>query len=78
MPEHTELVPTEKAWLPDGRGLPGATTDLVGERNMPVHLRLTSPDGRSARGACGRGLGEWWTGRGVEVNCPACLEVVHA
>lgn len=60
-------------WLPDGHGLPGYAEVL-----MPVHLRLTSADGRSARGACDRGLGEWWTGVPAEVTCPGCLEVVHA
>lgn len=68
----------ERAWLPDGQGLDPLSVELVAERNGRVHLRLTSQDGCSSRGACDGGLGEWWTGVAREVNCPACLEVVHA
>lgn len=67
----------EKAWLPDGRGLPDEARDLIA-KGARIHLRLTSPGRESARGACDRVLGEWWTGRASEVTCPACLEVVHA
>lgn len=77
-PDARTLRAAEKGWMPDGRGLPKEATGIIAGRDMPIHLRLTSPDGRSARGACGQGLGEWWTGRAAEVNCPACLEVVHA
>lgn len=65
----------EPVWTPDGRGLPDKA---LPHGPLGVHLRLTSPDGRSARGACGGGLGEWWTGVASEVNCNACLEWVHA
>lgn len=68
----------EEAWVPDGHGLDDLTRALAAEHGARVHLRLTSPGGRSARGACGGGLGELWTGRPAEVTCPACLEVVHA
>lgn len=68
----------EKAWLPDGRGLPDEARALIAEHGQRVHLRLTAPGGRSARGACDNGIGEWWTGRAAEVTCSACLEVVHA
>lgn len=65
-------------WMPDGHGLTDLCLELVAEHGSPVHLRLTSADGTRARGACGGGLGELWTGRASEVNCPDCLEVVHA
>lgn len=65
-------------WLPDGHGLPEEARQLNAEHGAPVHLRLTSPGGRSARGACDGGLGELWTGVAAEVTCPACLELVHA
>lgn len=68
----------EKTWLPDGHGLPAQARELNAEHGQPVHLRLTSADRRSARGACDRGLGQLWTGVAAEVTCPACLEVVHA
>lgn len=74
----SDQPPSEDAWVPDGHGLPDAARELAAEHGAPVHLRLTSPGGRSARGACGRGLGELWTGRPAEVTCPACLDVVHA
>lgn len=67
----------ESMWLPDGRGLPDLR-GLMLDANYRVHLRLTAPDGRAARGGCDRSLGEWWTGVPAEVNCPACLELVHA
>lgn len=71
---------TEKGgpWLPDGHGLDPLSRALVDARGLRVHLRLTSPGGISARGACDRGLGELWSGQASEVTCPACLEVVHA
>lgn len=65
-------------WLPDGRGLPDEARELNAAHGAPVHLRLTAPGGRSARGACDLGLGQLWTGRPGEVTCPACLKVVHA
>lgn len=65
-------------WLPDGRGIPAEGRALIAEHGGTVHLRLTSADGRSARGGCDGGLGEWWSGVPAEVDCPACLEVVHA
>ena len=65
-------------WLPDGHGLPRAALELNAAYGAPVHLRLTSPGGRSARGACGTGLGELWTGVAREVTCPGCLELVHS
>lgn len=55
-----EIDATQKGWMPNGRGLPEAAIDIMADRDMPVHLRLTSP------------------GVATEVNCPACLEVVHA
>jgi len=61
-------APTAETWLPDGRGLPEEARGYGGS----VHLRLTSPGGRSARGACGSGLGELWSGRPDEVTCPLC------
>lgn len=75
----TESAETDGPWLPDGRGLDPYSSDLVAERDLRVHLRLTSPSaGRYPRGACGSALGELWTGLTAEVTCPACLEVVHA
>lgn len=68
---------SETTWMPDGRGLTDLTLDLVAEHGARVHLRLTSLDG-AAQGACTGGLGELWTGRAEQVNCPDCLEVVHA
>ena len=70
----------EKGWMPDGRGLADEAVEVIAGHDapMPIHLRLTSPDGRSARGACDRGLGEWWTGLAAQVTCPGCLELVHA
>lgn len=67
-----------KTWLPDGHGLDPLALELVAERGLTVHLRLTDRERRSARGACDHGLGELWTGAPSEVTCPACLEVVHA
>ncbi len=67
-----------ESWLPDGHGLDPLSLDLVAEHDLRVHLRLTSPGRRSARGACDRGLGELWSGVSTEVTCPACLEAVHA
>lgn len=64
-------------WLPDGRGLDPETLAAVADLDLRVHLRLTNGEGYP-RVACGRGLGELWTGIGSEVTCPACLEVVHA
>jgi hypothetical protein len=66
------------SWLPDGRGLPDEARESIAEHDQWVHLRLTSPDGRFARGACDRSLGEWWSGVAGDVTCPACLELVHA
>lgn len=67
------------AWLPDGHGLADRARELVAERGDKVHLRLSaSGDGPYPRAGCGLGLGEWWTGLAAEVNCPACLELVHA
>src|SRR3712207_158990 len=63
------MTEAEIAWLPDGVGLP----DYV-DVQMPVHLRLTAPDGHAARGACDRGLGEWWSGIASEVTCDDCKE----
>lgn len=68
----------EPAWLPDGHGLCDEAVEIITASGQCVHLRLTSPDGRSVRGACDHGLGEWWTGVPNEVTCPDCLEVVHA
>lgn len=65
----------ELVWAPDGRGLPESVLEDVTRRRVRVHLRLSAP-GRYPRGACGRGLGEWWTGRASEVTCSACLERV--
>ena len=68
----------DRSWLPDGRGLSPEALEIIAEHGGLIHLRLTSPSGEAARGACESGLGEWWSGVAGEVNCPACLEVVHA
>lgn len=65
-------------WLPDGRGLSDEGRATIAQYGGIIHLRLTSPSGESARGACESGLGEWWSGRSEDVNCPACSEWVHA
>lgn len=65
-------------WLPDGRGLDPLTLDLIAEHDVTVHLRLENTETRAARGACGDGLGQLWSGIATEVTCPPCLEVVHA
>ena len=66
------------SWLPDGHGLDPLSIELAAEHDLRVHLRLTHSVRRSARGACGDGLGELWSGVAGEVTCPGCLEVVHA
>jgi hypothetical protein len=71
-------VSEQLAYLPDGHGLSELCLALVAEHGARVHLRLTRVDGVTAIGACGKGLGELWTGKAAEVNCPECLEVVHA
>jgi hypothetical protein len=63
-------------WLPDGIGLSPLVREIVAERGMTVHLRLTAPDRAAACTACGHGLGEWFSGVASEVTCPACLEAV--
>ena len=68
----------KSAWLPDGCGLSPDAKSLIRKHAQRIHLRLTSPDRKSARGACDGGLGEWWSGVPDEVTCPDCLEVVHA
>ena len=62
-------------WLPDGRGLAPEAVEINAEMTVPipVHLRLTSPKGRSERGLCGSGFGDWWTGVLSEVTCTTCL-----
>lgn len=65
-------------WLPDGHGLAPLCVELVEEHGLPVHLRLTNVNTRSVKGACGEGLGELWSGRTDEVNCPNCKEWIHA
>ena len=72
------MTDLEKTWVPDGRGLPEIARKQIARDGQRVHLRLTAPGGRSAVSACGWGLGEWWTGKGSEVTCSACLQVVHA
>lgn len=64
-------------WMPDGRGLDPLSAEQAAAHQSEVHLRL-SQRGKYPKPACGRGLGQLWTGKGSEVTCPACLEVVHA
>lgn len=52
--------------MPDGIGL------------SPLVWEVTPGDGTYPKTGCTRGLGQWWTGLGSEVTCPACLELVHA
>ena len=66
------------AWLPDGHGLPDEAREAIADEGGTVHLRLTHTDSRACQGACGGGLGEWWSGRSTDVTCRACLEWVHA
>jgi hypothetical protein len=67
-------------WRPDGTGLDDLR-DVIEDVGEVVHLRLSAP-GRHPRTACdgagGSGIDHWWTGIPTEVNCPSCLEVVHA
>lgn len=63
----------DNPWVPDGVGLPAEVLADVTRRLVRVHLRLSSR-GRYPKTACGRGLGQWWTGRPSEATCPACLE----
>ena len=65
-------------WLPDGHGLSDVALDIISDNDQRVHLRLTNTETRACRSACDSGLGEWWSGVGADVTCPACLEVVHA
>lgn len=64
--------------LPDGHGLSPEAREIIAQHGGTVHLRLTALDGATARGACDKGLGEWWTGIASEVTCPECRELVHA
>lgn len=70
-------------WLPDGQGLSETVKEIIDELpNERVHLRLTSqvdPD-RHPRTACGAltSIGQWWSGKPSEVNCPACLKLAPA
>lgn len=61
-------------WMPDGVGFSDEVKAIRAEQGGEAHLRLTAPDGRYPRTACGKGLGHWWTGVTDEVTCPACLE----
>jgi hypothetical protein len=67
-------------WLPDGVGLDDLSRQIAADHGVPVHLRVTAPGGSYPRWACGgsAGLGQFWTGKADEVDCPACLEFVHA
>lgn len=72
--------PDDGPWLPDGKPLPDVVVEILGETGGCVHLRLSNGTGSYPRTACDQlaGIGQWWTGQPNEVNCPACLELVHA
>ena len=62
---------------PDGRGLPDVVHEILRDNpGQVVHLRLPT-DGYPVT-ACAGGVGQWWTGKGSEVTCPECKELVHA
>lgn len=76
MTDHLDEVGV--AWLPDGIGLDDHSQILVTEFNGRVHLRLTPSNGRYPIPACHGRPGDWWTGVPAQVNCPDCLEWMHA
>jgi hypothetical protein len=69
------MTPTTRPY-PDGKGLPPLAAEQAAA-GATVHLRV-SHHGLYPSTACGRGLGQLWSGVPAEVSCPACKEAHRA